>query len=74
MRAACGNKGYTPHSLRRGGATFFAEKGVPLPAIKRHGKWRSDAIELYLKRMTQKSSPNICILTGFIIFKYVRYR
>ena len=55
----CGYKewGYTPHSLRRGGATFFAESGVPVPAIKRHGKWKSEAIELYLKKMYHRTSP-----------------
>ena len=40
---------YTPHSLRRGGATFFAESGLPLEDIKRLGLWQSDAIKFYLK-------------------------
>ena len=56
-RANMGKLRYTPHSLRRGGATFYAENGLPLPAIKRFGKWKSDAIEAYLKEMSQRSSP-----------------
>ena len=42
---------YTPHSLRRGGATYFAENGIPLEDIQRLGLWRSDAIKYYLKRL-----------------------
>ena len=42
---------YTPHSLRRGGATFFAESGLPLEDIQRLGLWRSDAIKFYPKRL-----------------------
>ena len=40
--------GYTPHSLRRGGATFAYHAGVTLEAIKHHGTWRSQAVETYL--------------------------
>ena len=40
--------GYTPHSLRRGGATVAYHAGVPLDAIMRHGTWRSSAVESYL--------------------------
>ena len=51
---------YTPHSLRRGGggggATYFAEEGLSISSIKCHGKWRSDAIDNYLKQMAQKTS------------------
>ena len=47
---------YTPHSLRRGGTSFFADCGVPLQDIKRHGLWRSEAIEVYLRKMSHKNS------------------
>ena len=40
--------GYTPHSLRRGGATFSYHAGVPLDQIQKHGTWRSDAVHRYL--------------------------
>ena len=39
---------YTPHSLRRGGATHSFQAGVPLQAIKRHGTWVSNAVNAYL--------------------------
>ena len=47
--------GYTPHSLRRGGATFSYHAGVPIEQIKRHGTWRSDAVQQYL--MDQHNGP-----------------
>ena len=37
------------HSLRRGGATAAYEAGVPLEAIMRHGRWRSNAVLAYLR-------------------------
>ena len=40
--------GYTPHSLRRGGAVYLHSQGVPITAIKQHGLWTSNCIELYL--------------------------
>ena len=40
--------GYTPHGLLRGGATFSYHSGIPIHNIKRHGTWRSQAVEDYL--------------------------
>lgn len=40
---------YTFHSLRRGGATLAHQAGVPLPLIKSHGTWTSDAVFTYIK-------------------------
>ena len=45
------DQSYTPHSLCRGGATFYAEQGLPLEDTKKLGLWRSDAIKLYLKKL-----------------------
>ena len=57
IRAGLQEQRYTPHSLRRGGgATFFAEEGVKVSDIKRHGKWRTDAIETYLKQASFQTS------------------
>ena len=56
-RAGLESKKYTPHSLRRGGATFMADSNVPIPAIKRHGLWKTEAIEIYLKKMSNRNSP-----------------
>ncbi len=38
---------YALHSLRRGGATAAAMRGIPIRMIKRHGRWRSDVVYLY---------------------------
>lgn len=37
-----GNIGYTPHSLRHGGATFDSMKGVPVNEIVHRGRWRNE--------------------------------
>ena len=40
-------KGYGSHSLRRGGATAAAKK-IRTHVLKRHGRWKSDAVYLYI--------------------------
>jgi hypothetical protein len=40
--------GYGSHSLRRGGATAAAKAKVQMHVIKRHGRWASDAVYLYI--------------------------
>lgn len=37
----------TLHSLRRGGALYLQQSGVPLPDVGRHGGWRSNAVLRY---------------------------
>ena len=39
---------YSPHSFRRGGATYAYQAGVSEHLIKLHGDWRSDAYQVYL--------------------------
>jgi hypothetical protein len=41
-------KQYAGHSFRRGGATALHLAGVPESDIKRHGRWKSDAVRLYM--------------------------
>ena len=41
-------KGFGSHSLRRGGATAAANARVQMHVIKRHGRWASDAVYLYI--------------------------
>jgi len=41
-------KNFSPHSFRRGGATYAFQAGVPEHLIHIHGDWRSDAYKLYL--------------------------
>lgn len=37
----------TLHSLRRGGALYLQQQGVPLPDVGNHGGWRSNAVLRY---------------------------
>ena len=46
--AGLADKHYTPHRLRRGGASFCFQAGVPLDHIKKHGTWSSQAVDRYL--------------------------
>ncbi len=39
---------YSPHSFRRGGATFAFQAGAPEQLLQLHGDWRSDAYKHYL--------------------------
>ena len=55
--AGLSNRGYTPHSLRRGGASFSHQAGVLIPHIKTHGTWRSDAINAYLLSQPKFDTP-----------------
>ena len=55
--AGLGRLGHTPHSLRRGGATFSYEAGVTIPHIKRHGTWTSSAVEAYLLGRPMFTTP-----------------
>jgi hypothetical protein len=41
-------KRYSAHSLRRGGATAAWLSGVPREVLAVHGRWKSDAVDLYL--------------------------
>jgi len=40
---------YSPHSFRRGGATFAFEAKVPSELIKAQGDWCSDCYLIYLE-------------------------
>lgn len=44
---------YASHSLRRGGATRAMAVNVPRELTKRHGRWRSDAVDVYQERTLQ---------------------
>ena len=39
---------YGSHSLRRGGATSAAAEHVQIHVMKRHGRWKSDAVYMYI--------------------------
>ena len=42
----------TWHSYRRGSATAAARAGISRTSIKRQGKWRSEAVELYIETLS----------------------
>jgi len=44
---------FAGHSFRRGGATFLMSIGVPIPAIKAMGDWKSDAYLKYVQISTE---------------------
>ena len=39
---------FSSHSARHGGATAAASEGVPERLLKRHGRWRSDQVRVYI--------------------------
>ncbi|CAD6972916.1 unnamed protein product [Tilletia controversa] len=39
------------HCLRIGGTTFYLNAGIPELDIRRHGRWKSDAMLVYLRRL-----------------------
>ena len=52
-----GHRRLTPHSMRRGGATYSFAAGVPIQYIKAHGTWRSAAVERYLLQTPRFDTP-----------------
>jgi integrase len=46
-RAEVNPKGYGTHSLRRGGATAAAKKGIQDSVIQAHGRWKSTCFMKY---------------------------
>ena len=57
LAAGLSDKNYTPHSLRRGGASFCFQVGVPLEHIKKHGTWSSQAVDRYLLQHQAFQTP-----------------
>ena len=55
--AGSSDKGYTPHSLRRGGASFCFQAGAPLGHIKKHGTLTSHAVDRYLLQHQAFQTP-----------------
>jgi len=60
---------FSPHSFRRGGATFAFDCGLPAEFIKMQGDWRSNAYQVYLEltdaqkhRASQKMAHKIHML------------
>ena len=47
------------HSFRIGGTLEYLLRGVPLDAVRTHGRWSSDAFLLYLRKHAQVLAPYI---------------
>ena len=48
VRIGVDPKLYGSHSCRKGGATAAASKKICKRVLKRHGNWRSDAVDIYI--------------------------
>lgn len=48
----------TLHSLRRGGALYLQQSGVPLPDVGKHGGWKSNAVLRYTSHPSSLSAFN----------------
>ena len=53
------------HSLRRGGATAAAAKKIRMLVLKRHGRWKSDAVYLYIMDSTEERLSVSRAVLGF---------
>ena len=50
---------FSPHSFRRGGATFAFDCHIPSEIIKLQGDWQSDAYLVYLE-LSQQQKQGAC--------------
>ena len=55
----------TWHSFRRGSATAAASAGISRTSIKRQGKWRSEAVELYIETLNLGQKIGRAIVKDF---------
>ena len=55
LRAGISTRGYSGHSLRKGAAVTAAAKGISRDEIKILGRWKSDAVDLYINEVSQSS-------------------
>ena len=57
--------GYTTHSFRRSAATALADSGVSITNLKRHGRWKSDAVaEGYIDNSAPLLEEKMNLLNG----------
>ena len=50
---------YSSHSLRRGGAQYLRDRGVPKELVKIMGRWRSDAVDAYFDTVAAKAMDRV---------------
>ena len=58
---------YSMHSLRRGGATAMAQRQVPLRIIQQHGRWKSDAVRVYIEADLSETSAGSLVLSSLLL-------
>jgi hypothetical protein len=60
----------TIHGLRRGGAQSLASIGIPERAIRKLGRWKSDAINRYLQNMEELDANTSTIRKALLSIKW----
>ena len=55
---------YSAHSLRRGGAQYLRDQGIPKELVKLQGRWRSNAIDAYYKTAAKKVMVEVAAAFG----------
>ena len=54
LRAGINNSNFSGHSLRKGAAVTAAANGISKENIKLLGRWRSDAVDIYINELSEK--------------------
>ena len=58
---------YSPHSFRRGGASFAFKYNVPAQLIHRQGDWQSDAYLTYLNMFLEQKQLAVTSMADYIL-------
>ena len=58
---------YSPHSFRRGGASFAFKCNVPAQLIHRQGDWQSDAHLTYLNMFLEQKQLAVTSMADYIL-------
>ena len=58
---------YSPHSFRRGGASFAFRGNVPAELIQRQGDWQSDAYLIYLEMSPAQKRHAVNLMASNIL-------
>jgi hypothetical protein len=58
---------FSPHSFRRGGATFAFECSIPRELIKLQGDWRSDACLTYLEMSDEQKRHAVTAMASRLV-------
>ena len=65
IRAGIPTRGFSGHSLRKGAAVSAVSKGISRNEIKLLGRWKSDAVDIYINDLPQATlSANLLALNS----------